>query len=146
MSAFHELCHLFIQGNQLPVTIFSADFFTFNRYVFIFCCLPLSLIGFFFRQLPVIDSIWDRGGLVAIDIADREKFVSVHRFLLRKISVRLYRYRDALLRMMKSGHTRLYVVAMYYDDPEFTGPPNCLSDDHIAQLFGKFLFSSADVD
>ena len=55
--------------------------------------------------------------------------------------VYIIRYRDVLLRMMTPGHTRLYIVAMYHEDPEFTGPPNCLSDDHIAQLFGREFFS-----
>lgn len=111
----------------------------------------------FNRPLPAIDSIWDRGGLVAIDVVDRERFVSNLDFFWR-ISIYVHRYRDVLLRMMTPRHTRLYIVAMYHEDPEFTGlesyctsigwwyailgPPNCLSDDHIAQLFGnKFSLS-----
>jgi hypothetical protein len=40
-------------------------------------------------------------------------------FLLLFISV--YRYRDTLLRLMTPGHTRLYLLAFYYDEPGFTG-------------------------
>lgn len=32
-----------------------------------------------------------------------------------------HRYRDTLLRLMTPGHTKLYIIAMYYDDPDFTG-------------------------
>ncbi|CAF0766556.1 unnamed protein product [Didymodactylos carnosus] len=86
------------RANELPITFYHGDFFLFDR------------------LLPEIDVIWDRGGLVAVNIADREK------------------YRDVLIRLM-TPTTKLFVVAMFYDDEEIVGPPMCLTDEQVQQLF-----------
>ncbi|CAF0992482.1 unnamed protein product [Rotaria magnacalcarata] len=73
----------------------------------------------FNQTLPTIDWIWDRAALVAVNLSDREQ------------------YRDNLLRLMTPGHTRLYLVAVCYDDPELTGPPHSVSDEDVISLFGS---------
>ncbi|CAF0868053.1 unnamed protein product [Adineta steineri] len=73
----------------------------------------------FNKTLPSIDYIWDRGGLVAINPLDREP------------------YRDCLLRMMTREQTQLFLVAINYNDPDYTPPPHILSDDNVNNLFGN---------
>lgn len=81
----------------------------------------LLLIRYFDRSLPTIDWIWDRGGLVAINVSDREKFVLTYIFFLLSLIIYIHRYRDTLLSLMTPGHTQLYILAMCYDEPDFNG-------------------------
>ncbi|CAF1359240.1 unnamed protein product [Rotaria sordida] len=73
----------------------------------------------FNKSLPSVDYIWDRGGLVAINPSTREQ------------------YRDCLLRMMTPDQTRLFLVAINYNDPDFSGPPYVVNDDDVNHLFGS---------
>ncbi|CAF1568292.1 unnamed protein product [Adineta ricciae] len=77
-------CEIY-KGVDRPVTIYRADFFAFNK------------------DLPPVDYIWDRGGLVAVTPTTREQ------------------YRDCLCRMMTPGRTELFLVAIVYEDPTFSG-------------------------
>jgi hypothetical protein len=73
----------------------------------------------FFRSLPPVDYIWDRGGLVAINPFNREQSEYIRFFF--SLFIYFYRYRDCLFRLMTPGHTQLFLVAVDYDDPAFTG-------------------------
>ncbi|UJR23011.1 hypothetical protein I4U23_026037 [Adineta vaga] len=86
-----------------------------DRSVTIFCMDFFT----FNRPLPTIDWIFDRGGFVAINVSDRQQ------------------YRDILLQIMTPKHTRLYLLASYYDDLDFTGPPHRVTTTDIDQLFGS---------
>jgi len=65
----------------------------------------------------LVDGIWDRAALVALDPATRP------------------RYRDALLRVLAPGGAIL-LVTFVYDQTKLAGPPWSVNDDDVNALFG----------
>jgi thiopurine S-methyltransferase len=66
----------------------------------------------------LVDAIWDRAALVAIDPNDRERYVA------------------ALLRVLRPGGVIL-LVTFGYDQSKLPGPPWSVSDDDVHTLFGS---------
>jgi thiopurine S-methyltransferase len=65
----------------------------------------------------LVDAVWDRAALVAIDPANRERYV------------------EALLRVLRPRGVIL-LVTFSYDQQKLLGPPWSVSDDEVTRLFG----------
>jgi thiopurine S-methyltransferase len=65
----------------------------------------------------LVDAIWDRAALVAVDPANRERYV------------------EALLRVLRPRGVIL-LVTFSYDQEKLAGPPWSVSDDEVTRLFG----------
>jgi thiopurine S-methyltransferase len=65
----------------------------------------------------LVDAVWDRAALVAIDPANRERYV------------------EALLRVLRPRGVIL-LVTFSYDQQKLAGPPWSVSDDEVTRLFG----------
>jgi len=63
-----------------------------------------------------MDGVWDRGSLVAVNIADREKYASI-------------------LTSAMSPTCRYLLDTLEYDVSEYTGVPHCVTVDEIKQLY-----------
>jgi len=68
-------------------------------------------------ESELMDGVWDRGSLVAVNIADRQKYASIMLSAL-------------------SPTCRYLLDALEYDVSEYTGVPHCLTGDEIEQLYG----------
>jgi len=67
-------------------------------------------------ESELMDGIWDRGSLVAINISDREKYASI-------------------ITSAMSPTCRYLLDTLEYNVAEYTGVPHCVTNDEIRQLY-----------
>jgi len=68
------------------------------------------------HESELMDGIWDRGSLVAINISDREKYASI-------------------ITSAMASTCRYLLDTLVYDVSEYTGVPHCVANDDIRQLY-----------
>jgi len=82
--------------------VYAGDFFAF---------------GSKFESSP-FDAVWDRAALVAINVSDRSRYVSI-------------------MKSVMGPSCRYLLATVDYDTSEYIGPPHALTEEDLRQLFTR---------
>uniref|UniRef100_A0A8C4NIT2 thiopurine S-methyltransferase n=1 Tax=Eptatretus burgeri TaxID=7764 RepID=A0A8C4NIT2_EPTBU len=111
----------FFTGNCVPfkrkpvLTLPAGEVFrSLDGNISIYCC---NIFDISKDVLGLFDGIWDRGSLVAINIDDRQRYVSL------------------MLSLMAPGCN--YLLETFIFDPmKHSGPPHAIDDDTLEEMYG----------
>ncbi|KAL8598490.1 hypothetical protein ACOMHN_051278 [Nucella lapillus] len=109
----------FFQDHSIPFTaqpdptVEGTLFQSEDKKIQIYCCdffkISPDVVGY-------VDAVWDRGGMVAINVCDRARYAQV-------------------IQSVKSPNCRYLLSALQYDETKYAGPPHHLGDEAIREIF-----------
>lgn len=107
--AEHNIQYSIETASGVDGTLYQSE----DKKLQLYCC---DLYTFSKDVAGQVDGVWDRGGLVAINNKDHEKYVTI-------------------MKSIMAPGCRYLLSAVQYEEIKYGGPPHHLSDEAVEELF-----------